>query len=257
MPAAALHLAMESPGLAGACLRSWRRLSPVLFLLLVACGAPDDPEEDADANPACRAPSGVSSRPESVEQTVALANALPKPLTLPCFVEALEKPLQLHASRSVISAQPASGSRSPRIFLALPGLVLTVVPEGSGAALLEMGEQRTGHRSLKAELSFPIVEQIGVAEAFEHTLFASELTSCAFCHAGEELETQASGVSGYVSQALRPYDTERVPLSVLREERRACDPAQELERCALLEALFGSGDAVDWDFPKDMPTFGR
>lgn len=188
---------------------------------------------------------------------MALVNALPKPLTLPCFIEALERPLPVHASRGVLSAQPATGTRSPRIFIYLAPLVLTVVPEGVGSELLEMGEQRPEHRSLKAELGFPIAGPIEAAEPFDHVLFSESLTSCAFCHAQETPEEQPSGAVGYVSQALRPYASERVPLSALKAEREACDPTAEAERCAMLDALFAVSEPVDWEFPSDMATFGR
>jgi hypothetical protein len=195
--------------------------------------------------------------PRSVDETVALANALPKPLSLPCFVEALGRPLQLHATRSEISAQPAVGVRSPRIFLYSEPLIMTVVPAGVGAHLLELGEQRDGFRSLKAELHFPIVEEVAPAQPYEHTLFTEGLTACAFCHATEERDPQVAQGPGYVSQSLRPSSSDqRVTLDALQAELGACDPALEAERCALLDALLGWGPALDWDFPPGMPTFG-
>ena len=67
----------------------------------------------------CRAPSSVSNAPQSIAETVTLINALPKPLTLPCFLESLARPLEMSATFSVVSAQPAVGHRSPRVFLFL------------------------------------------------------------------------------------------------------------------------------------------
>ena len=72
-----------------------------------------------------------------------LVNALPSPVTLPCFLQALARPLKMHAAVSLISAQPSVGARSPRIFLFFDGLRVSIVPAGAGAPLLEMGEIAT------------------------------------------------------------------------------------------------------------------
>ncbi len=188
---------------------------------------------------------------------MALANALPKPLTLACYLEALARPLPLHATLSQFSAQPARGERSPRLFIYFEPLIMTVVPDGIGRHLLEFGEQRAGHRSLKGELQFPLEAQVAPGEVYEQTLFDSDLTGCAFCHASEEPDTTVPGGRGFVSQSLRPRDRERVALNFLKKELAACDAVGEPERCAMLDALLGRGEVSDWDFPQDMATFGN
>lgn len=235
----------------------WARRSAVIGLLL--CGCADTSatrERERPHTPGCEAPAGVANQPRSIDETIALANALPRPLTLPCFVEALGRPLQLHATRSVFSAQPATGTRSPRIFLRFDSLVMSVVPEGMGAHLLELGEERQGFRSLKAELSFPLEEAVTPALPYEHVLFSEDLTACAFCHAAEERDPLVPDAAGYVSQALRPFSGQRLQLADLVQELQTCDASLEPDRCALLDALFGWGEAADWDFPKEMATFG-
>ena len=225
--------------------------------LLTACSdAPVRQEPETRPTPRCRAPAGVSDLQRSIDETLALANTLPKPLTLPCFVEALARPLQLHATRSVISAQPAVGARSPRIFVYIEPLVMSVAVEGMGAELLELGEQRADFRSLKGELRFPIEESLPPSRPFEQVVFSEGLTGCAFCHAAEAREPAIQFTPAFVSQALRPFGPNRVPLAGLREERAACDEAEEPERCALLDALFGWGDTLEWEFPQAMATFG-
>jgi hypothetical protein len=226
--------------------------------ILLGCGDTDSHSVQERAHTlGCEAPPGVVTTPRSVDETVALVNALPKPLSLSCFVEALGRPLQLHATRSEISAQPAVGVRSPRIFIYFEPLIMTVVPAGVGAHLLELGEQREGFRSLKAELHFPIAEEVVAAQPYEHALFTDGLTACAFCHASEERDPQVAHGPGYVSQSLRPSSgAQRVTLGALQTELGACDTAAEAERCALLDALLGWGPALDWDFPQGMPTFG-
>jgi hypothetical protein len=226
-------------------------------LLLLACSE-GHPTSSADRShsPACQAKAGVTNEPRSIEQSVELVNALPKPLTLACFIRALGRPLRLHAALSTLSAQPSRGTRSPRIFVYLEPLVMTVVPEGRGAHLLEFGEQRPDLRSVKAELAFPIEENVSASLPYEHALFTEEVTGCAFCHADEQRDPRIITAPAFASQALRPFEGQRVPLSGLREERATCDPAIEPERCALLDALFGWGEVTDWDFPKEMATFG-
>jgi hypothetical protein len=187
---------------------------------------------------------------------VALANALPKPLTLPCYLEALARPLPLHATLSQFSAQPAQGVRSPRIFVYFEPLMMTVVPAGIGQHLLEFGEQRAEFRSLKGELGFPLEGEVMPGSVYEQTLFSDTLTACAFCHASEELDASVPGGHAFVSQSLRPRDGQRVSLDSLRTELEACDAEVEPERCAMLDSLFGWGETVDWEFPIEMATFG-
>jgi len=227
--------------------------------LLLACGSAPEGTSPAPAEPAhtpsCRAPASVSNQPHTIDETVALINALPKPLSLPCFVEALGRPLQLNAARSSTSAQPAVGDRSPRIFVKLDTLTLSVVPAGVGASLLEMGEARPGLRSLKGELEFPILQVLPPSAAYDHASYDGTITKCAFCHAIEAPESFAWGGRGFVSQALRPYYSQQVPLVSVEAEAASCDPALEAERCAMLHALFGWGPSLSWDFPAEMDQF--
>lgn len=231
-------------------------LVPTACSVLLSCGDAPSPERPREHAAECVAPSHVANRPRSIEESVALANALPKPLTLPCYLEALGRPLQLHATLSEFSAQPARGEENPRLFVVYEPLVMTVVPVGIGHELLELGELRPEHRSLKGELRFPLAQPVEPGEVYRHTLFSENLTACAFCHADEVLDSSVPGGLAYVSQALRPRDGQRVSLDALRAELDACDTRAEPDRCAMLDALFGWGDTVDWEFPADMATFG-
>lgn len=219
------------------------------------CGSEDAPAPARARSPECVAPASVSNHPGSIEQTLALVNALPKPLTLACFLESLARPVRLFASRSQVSAQPATGLRSPRLFLFVGANVMTVVPEGEGSHLLELGEQRPGFRSLKAEIEFPVTAELAPHVPFSRTLFNGAVTTCAFCHPAEEEETGAN-VRGFVSAALRPFENERVLPESLLAEHLNCDAGVEPERCAMLDALFGWGPVEEQRFPPDMPTFG-
>ncbi|HTV22555.1 MAG TPA: hypothetical protein VMG12_27895 [Polyangiaceae bacterium] len=194
---------------------------------------------------------GTTGRPSSIAETVDLVNGLPKPVSLACFLEALERPLRLVATRSFFSAQPAVGARSPRIFLFMDGIIQSIVPEGTARNLLEMGEATTPGSSIKAELEFPIDEDITLATAFER-LPLDDLTTCGVCHNGH---VPVLGIDGaFESEVLRPADRELVPLTDLENEAQSCDAALEPERCAMLGALFQHGDVIAAEFPRSVRT---
>jgi hypothetical protein len=187
---------------------------------------------------------------------VALLNAMPKPVTLPCFLETLARPLDVYAALSLLSLQPASGRRSPRLFLFLDRLILSVVPEGTGSALAEFGELQSDTRSLKGELEFPIIAELTEQAPFESVLFNDKITNCAFCHRDEQpAEALVPFTGAFVSQALQPRPDQRVALSELDAEVLACDATLEPERCAILKSIFGHGDVRERDFPATMETF--
>lgn len=223
-----------------------------------ATAAPSESVPEPSVSPEhvpCTAPAGVPSPPRSVLSVVEFLNAMPKPVTIPCFLEALPRPLQLYATRGIISAQPAAGDRSPRIFVFLDPLTISIVPEGPGQHLVEFGELRSNTRSLKAEIEFPVAAELRREDPFERLMYSADLTSCAFCHASEEEDPELDFTRAFVSQALRPAPFERVPVTALLVEHELCDPSAEPFRCAMLAALFDGGEVVEWYFPEEMTTF--
>ncbi len=228
---------------------------------------PSPPEPNASAPAAsepaprphrvgCAPPSGVSNAPRTIAETVAMLNAMPKPVTLPCFLEALARPLEINATNSLFSAQPSQGARTPRIFLFRDLNTMSVVPAGTGAPLLEFGEQRPNYQSLKAELEFPIVGQLSDSAPFERVQFSEELSNCGVCHNAERVEISATGIRQFVSQSLRPLPQDAVPAAYLQHELAVCDSTLEPGRCALLDGLLGWGLVTDRPFPLEMATFG-
>ena len=234
----------------------------ICLLLVSAFGCGSQPEAGTSEpagrtpTPGCRAPSGVSNAPHTIAETVGLINALPKPLSLPCFLESLARPLQINASISLFSAQPSSGARSPRIFLFQDATVMSIVPEGDGQQLLEFGEQRPEFRSLKAEIKFPVTTQLGPSAPFDTLLFNAQVTTCGVCHSGELQESEISGMRTFVSLALRPRPVDQVSALSLRHELEICDRNLEPQRCAMLDGLMGWGEVTDRSFPVEMATFG-
>ncbi len=201
----------------------------------------------------CTPPAGVSGSPQTIEQAVALINALPKPTTLACYLESLDRPLALYPTSGTVSAQPAQGVRSPRIFIFSGPLISSIVPDGAGAHLLEFG-QLDGKSSIKGELTFPVTAPLSAEAPYAQVMFSAGATSCSFCHRDEAPDRAVGAMFAYRSRALRPVPEERVPVAYLEAQQRLCDPAAEPERCELLDALLVHGPVVLQHFPADLPT---
>lgn len=202
----------------------------------------------------CVAPEGAPTSPQTIADVITLVDALPSPVTLPCFVQALARPLPIHATVSTISAQPSVGARSPRIFMFWEGLRASIVLAGAGAPLLELGEIRPESRSLKAEILFPVTTPLDPATPYERILFTPDVTRCGFCHPAEEADPDVTFATAFTSVALRPLDSYAVSIASLANELAICDPSAEPDRCALLQALFDQATPVEQAFPADLPT---
>jgi hypothetical protein len=225
----------------------------LLALALQACAASPD-EVDTLANPnRCTLPASVSGAPRDIEEVVTMVNALPKPTSIACFVEALERPLRMKAVHSVFSAQPATSERSPRFFIFLDPLIMTVVPEGIGRQLLELSVlQRDRSMSLKGEIVFPVTETIGAEYPYAHIEAMPRGSVCGLCHRDEVRSGSITFATAYVSRAYRPRpQDDEVPLPQIDGEARDCDRSVDPERCDVLRALFG-GAHEEQDFPAEM-----
>jgi hypothetical protein len=201
----------------------------------------------------CAAPAGTSASPHSIADVVTLLNMLPKPVTMPCFLETLARPLEVHATVSQISAQPSVGARSPRIFMFYEGLRLSIALDGVGSHALEFGELRDELRSLKAEIGFPVTAQLSPQAPFERVLYNQAGTSCGFCHAAEQVAEDVSFTSAFTSLALRPAPEDGVSIEALSTELADCDAVAEPERCAMLKSLFQRGTPIEHAFPTNLP----
>lgn len=191
--------------------------------------------------------------PETIEAALFRINALPRPMNVGCFLASLPRPLSVVATRSAFSAQPANGLRSPRLFIMGTPLILSVVPDGPGAHLLEFGERTEDFRSVKGEVAFPVYEALGPTAPYSRVLFTDEVTSCGLCHREEWPSSDRPGA--FESMAFRPEPNTELPMSDVRLEHDQCDPVAEPQRCEILDALFGFGPVVQGAFPEQMPTF--
>lgn len=200
-------------------------------------------EPEVDPN-ICQAPSGVSARPTNLSEAVALLNALPRPTTLECFLQALERPLQVFMTRSDQSLQPSPGARSPRTFIVNAPLVMSIVFEGDAKATLELGYRTAERRSIKTELIFPLRSEVTPNNLFDE-IKQGQVTRCSACHTSEtqifDAEIQADVFESDIYEPFSVYD---VDVESVRAESASCDPTAEPERCALLSAIFDYGDVV-------------
>lgn len=221
-------------------------------------GSPTSAASDTTGPPppppptACAEATDLTAAPRTIGDAVAFINQLPRPLSLDCVLERLERPLALAATTSVISLQPAAGERSPRLFLFSGDLIMSVAVDGHGVDLLEFGELVGPTTSIKAEIKFPLAGPLALQDPFARIYDRSGGTNCAICHRGETASPNYP--LAFASDALRFTDSEAVPLADLRGEHERCDPMAEPDRCARLAAVFDHGPVEHAAFPEHMPT---
>ena len=191
--------------------------------------------------------------PHTVDDVIARINALPMPVTAPCFTASLPRPLAIVATTSRFSAQPAGGPEDPRIFIFTAGSLLSVVTDGQGRNLLEVGELMTTSRTLKAEIVFPVTAPITREAAYAHLDYVPAATSCGLCHTGEE--AHPAHRLARVSIAFRPPARTLVSLERVRGFAAACDQSVQRDRCLAFAGVFGFGDVVEGSFPASFGDF--
>lgn len=237
----------------------WQKPALVIGAVIAAlsaggCGeASQDPQDLA----LCQPPSWLRGDPETIEDVTTLVNALADAhggtVDLPCFVSSLSRPLGAAASASFISAQPAKGARSPRMFLWSGPLVLSVAPEGLGSRLLELGYQTSPTRSIKAEIEFPVTSRLSLSAPYDH-ISPDPQTRCAACHPSEKPAESVTWATAFESDVLRISDDDDVEIGSVAEESKSCDPAMEPARCALLGAVFARGGIHAQEFSREART---
>ena len=203
----------------------------------------------------CRPPAGMSGSPHTIEEAITLLNALPKPTSVACFVESLDRPLTAYATSSTFSAQPALSAKSPRVFIKIDRLWLSVVIDGASSYLLELSHlQPDDLLSIKGEVQAPVYEPLAASAPYERVRFGNG-TACGLCHFGEEPALGVDFTQAFASTAFRPRPETRVAMDALLMERQRCDFNAEPNRCGMLSAVFDGGAVVEEVFPSSMPTF--
>lgn len=244
----------------------------MLFLLIFisACGSPEQDYEVTNLQSGqtgsqsfngteCRAGkiniSEALTSPKTIKQAIDLINALPKPVTIPCFLSALKRPLYLNATNSVVSVQPAVGNKSPRLFIKNDSLIMGFAFAGDGSQLLEFGELISDAKSIKGELLFPIDSEITYSAPYDR-IKTTTGTTCAGCHANEYQDTTQSDVSAFISVALKPDYNRNVYISEFFSEHTKCVETKDYShRCKMIYSLFNNGKTYQKYFPSNMPTY--
>lgn len=197
----------------------------------------------------CEPPPGLGSA-STIEDVVALVNALPKPTSLACVLESLDRPLAVHASTSTAGAQPATGPENPRIFLLRGDLVMSLVPEGEASATLELGYAIGERRSIKAELEFPVSDVLAPSAPYDQVQLGAG-TSCGLCHGAETRVDSIDFATAWASDVFQDEPEQALPLGFLRQSAIDCDHEATPDRCALLDSIFGHGEVVAGDLDRD------
>ncbi|MEO7034944.1 MAG: hypothetical protein ABI548_13645 [Polyangiaceae bacterium] len=202
----------------------------------------------------CNAPPGATGSPRTIEEAITLLNALPKPTNVACFVESLDRPFTAYATNSVFSAQPALSTRSPRVFIKLNNLRISIVIDGDSSYLLEFSYLLDDLHTIKGEVKTPIDQALAPSAPYDR-VHSGEGTTCGVCHYGEEQVLDITFAAAFASIPFRPRPETYVSLDGLAAEARACDWVAEPHRCELLSALFDNGSVTEEAFPPAMPTF--
>lgn len=203
----------------------------------------DPASEEPPAAPRCAAPPGISTIPETIGQAVSLMNSLPRPTSLDCFIESLARPLEVYFTRSQLSAQPADGDDSPRIFIVNGDLFMSIVPSGFASHTLELGLRTTPERAIRGEIAFPLLAPVTPLTMAEHIEFGERASFCGFCHGREARVTDTFlGELGLESDVIAPNPVDELSIEAVRELASACDPQATDERCSRLRALFDHGE---------------
>jgi hypothetical protein len=217
-------------------------------------------EVGATTEAACPSlPPGISGSPLTIADAVAMANALVEqgaaPLTIPCFVSRLDRPLTALGVDSPFSLQPGDGRRSPRMFaiLGATNLVVSFAPAGSASDRIELAEYPTLLRSIKAEMAFPMSAKVSLAEPYDR-IRTGNGTVCGGCHRYEVPAPQVTVTSAFESGVFKPRPDEVVPVPEMQTQESSCDPKQEPYRCAMFQALFEHGAVLQGELPPAAPT---
>ncbi len=220
----------------------------LLFVSLLVGQTSCSNSKNEDAVTDCSSADDSLKDPKTMGEVVNLINALPKPVSLVCFLNALKPPLKVFAVNSTSSAQSAVGNASPRIFVLKEKLSLSVVPAGIGKDLLELGEVYSS-QSFKAEIRFPVEGNITMAGLNSYLSGGAGTSSCSGCHLHESKMSYQNTNGTFISDIFRPDESKRVGKAYMKIETDICKSEVNKFRCDMLKAIYINGQAVDDIFP--------
>ncbi|MFT3708201.1 MAG: hypothetical protein QM817_11160 [Archangium sp.] len=224
----------------------------IIFFVLSGCGL-----EPAHRPPAslstCTSPTLAPTT--SITSLTERINQLP-PSSPVCLLASLPRPLQLVASSSITSAQPAPSRDTPRLFLIGGDVALSFVPGGDGVHLVEFGQWMSKTRTLKGELELPRADDGFALDApLTRVRFNASMTTCGLCHRDEQLD---SNTGGYTSLAFRPARETLVNFADVVREHELCTRTEDAsERCLYFHALFDFGEVKAGTFDAEVSLFSE
>lgn len=211
--------------------------------------------DTATAYSSCGAPIGLVLAPRTIKEVVTLINALPKPLTISCYLQVLQRPLHVNATLSKQGIQKATGPDNPRIFIYSDKLITSILPYGDNSNLLELSQAVDDRFSIKGEIQFPVTKPLADSHPYQQTLRPDRYgTRCAACHGQESTGGTEETRNFYVSLALRPAEEFDLPIAALQKTTNRCVSTPD-NGCEILHALFDHGEIAPWAFPASMPSF--
>ncbi|MBK9322157.1 MAG: hypothetical protein IPM97_04225 [Bdellovibrionaceae bacterium] len=210
-------------------------------------GAPSKSSQQSSLSKICNPGPGASGSPRTIEDVVVLINSLPKPVSIGCFLESLDRPLDIYGTFSSSSAQPSDGPSDPRIFIFKNTLAISVVTNGAAQEFMEFGLMLPGNVSQKGELKFPIQNELSITAPFDE-IRSNGGTGCVFCHANER---PGPSPNSFVSEIIRPSSFTRVSLDAMKTESALCNSASgaNTHRCSIFKGIFNYGQVRGKDFP--------
>ncbi|MFK7873409.1 MAG: hypothetical protein AB8C84_09655 [Oligoflexales bacterium] len=214
-------------------------------------------EEQVEVTPShypCEVSVGLPTELSKMEDVVEFINLLPKPLSLPCLIQHLPRPLPLYATLSTLSVQPAFDDQTPRIFLLYGDLILSFVALGEESDFLEMSHILNTVSSVKGEIQFPVMQKLEPADPYKKIASKDvEGSRCQGCHTDEKAAPPPFPMGSLQSSAIRPMPQMEMSLQFLEYYADQCEDLS-LIRCQMLKSLF-DGEVESHDFPKSMKTF--
>jgi cytochrome c553 len=219
-------------------------------VVLLGCDPVGPAHRPPGALDACR--SATLAPETSISSYVERLNQLPA-AGPSCLLASLARPLDVVATTSITSAQPALNRQSPRLFLLNGHVALSFVPAGDGAHLVEFGQWMTATRTLKGEVELPRTAELALDAPLTRVRFGTPATTCGLCHREEAADPSSTG---YSSLAFRPSPRTLVPLAELTAEHERCTREEDAsERCLMFHALFDFGAVRAGAFDAQVTTF--
>ncbi len=221
----------------------------VLSALFSNCSgsAPISPYQQSSFGKTCIPGPGTTGSPKTIEDVVVLINSLPKPVSIGCLIESLDRPLDIYGTFSSSSAQPSDGPSDPRIFIFKNTLAISVVTSGPAKDMRAFGLMLPGGVSQKGEIRFPVLSELAITAPFDE-IRSGGGTGCVFCHANERPGVSANS---FVSDIIRPSSFTRVSLDAMKTQSALCNSASgaSTHRCEIFKGIFNYGTVRGKEFP--------